>query len=543
MSELGYYGLLDKTLAPKPKLKFKKIVSFPSRHSDIIKITAGNQLFMTTSSILSRSVFFENKLKINRSKQFYLNDVDPKIFRYVLNFLRSGEIYICNSEICTLLDNYGIDYDIIQKQTINENIISHYQQNSIQSTSQQLDLCVKKLDPKNLNSFGMPINYIDGKYYCPDNIFISASVENMNTIHTTSSMNFDSEIIFDLTNQNYGECIEDLILCIDIPVLKPIDRIQYVDDVEYKLVEYIYVVKTNGVKQEILFHSNGDLLYLYPMIYKKNHSDYHDLNDTITKNSKLLYNDNSGDNLIDIHRATLPLYFFREKQNHLPVKKMRESKLNCYLVVKMSPLSKLFQKTIKEIPLSNIFLMANFVELSDKLNIIDDKNSLIQVPINLEIKTNPMLYIYEKTHICKLPIEDVDDNTIYNTSILPLDKYGYIKDLFFVIIEEKNSETINEFSNSLIEFEILYLTNNPQNEKIIVPHIKLDSIMSNHYIPLKKLGHKLSTGIYYYSFSSDPNCSKMLGGLDGKEYVIRFKTKKIKGHIRIYINEYYRMII
>nr|QZX43011.2 BTB/POZ domain-containing protein [Mimivirus sp.] len=222
---------------------------------------------------------------------------------------------------------------------------------------------------------------------------------------------------------------------------------------------------------------------------------------------------------------------------------MRESKLNCYIVVKMSPLSKLFQKTIKEIPLSNIFLMANFVELSDKLNIIDDKNSLIQVPINLEIKTNPMLYIYEKTHICKLPIEDVDDNTIYNTSILPLDKYGYIKDLFFVIIEEKNSETINEFSNSLIEFEILYLTNNPQNEKIIVPHIKLDSIMSNHYIPLKKLGHKLSAGIYYYSFSSDPNCSKMLGGLDGKEYVIRFKTKKIKGHIRIYINEYYRMII
>ncbi|AGC02088.1 BTB family protein [Acanthamoeba polyphaga moumouvirus] len=527
INELCYYGLVDKVYLPQPKLKLKKLVSFPSRHSDIIKIMANGQIFMTLSCVLSRSNFFENKLKINRSKQFFLNDVDPKIFRYVLNFLRCGEMYVSNSDILSLLDNYGIDYEITCNQIVRENIYSHFIPTDIKMIDQQMNMCVKKLDPRNHPNEKIPINYIDGKFYCPDNIFASASVENMNTITTNSPLEFDSEIIFDLTNNNLGECIEDILLCIDIPVLKPLERIQYVDNIEYKLIEHIHVVKIEENKQELLFYRNSDLLYIYPIIYKNNYSDYHDLNKIPDNNTKVLYFDGQNEHLIDAHRIILPLYLFKEKYNHLPVKKISENKSNCYLVVKMSPLNKLFKKVVSDIKLLNIFLVGNFVNFSDKINVINNKNSIMQVPVNSELKNNPMLYIYERTHAIDIPIHLIE-NDIYNITILPLDKYGFIKDFFFVIKENDNSQEIDKFSNSLIEMELLYVNKNSDNTQTLVPYSKFDTKMLNHYIPLKRLGYKLPSGIYYYSFSSDPSSSKIMGGLDGSNYIIRFKTKKSK---------------
>uniref|UniRef100_A0A6G6ACZ5 BTb family protein n=1 Tax=Borely moumouvirus TaxID=2712067 RepID=A0A6G6ACZ5_9VIRU len=540
INELCYYGLVDKIYLSQPKIKLKKLVSFPSRHSDIVKIMVNGQIFMTLSCVLCRSNFFENKLKINRSKQFYLSDIDPKIFRYVLNFLRCGEMYVSNSDILSLLDNYGIDYEITCNQIVRENIYSHFVPTEKKIIEQQLNMCVKNIDPRNHPGEKIPINYIDGKYYCPDNIFISASSENMNTITTNSPLEFDSEIIFDLTGNDLGECIEDLLLCIDIPVLKPLERIQYVDNIQYKLIEHIHVVKIEEDKQELLFYRNSDLLYIYPIIYKKNYSDYHDLNKIPDNNTKVLYFDGQNEHLIDAHRIILPLYLFKEKNNHLPVKKM-SNKSKCYLVVKMSPLNNLFKKVVSDIKLLNIFLIGNFVNFADKINIINNKNSLIQVPVNSELKQTPMLYIYERTHAIDIPIHQIENN-IYNVTILPLDKYGFIKDFFFVIKENDHVEEVDKFSNSLIEMEILHVVST-DNKQTLVPYSKLDTKMLNHYIPLKLFGNKLPTGIYYYSFSSDPSSSKIMGGFDGSNYIIRLKTKKIQGKIMIYINEYCRIII
>ena len=67
--------------------------------------------------------------------------------------------------------------------------------------------------------------------------------------------------------------------------------------------------------------------------------------------------------------------------------------------------------------------------------------------------------------------------------------------------------------------------------------------MLNKYIPLKKLGHKLPNGIYYYSFSADPLDYHILGGLIGTNYFLSVKTNKLEGDIHVYSLNYNKIII
>jgi hypothetical protein len=264
------------------------------------------------------------------------------------------------------------------------------------------------------------------------------------------------------------------------------------------------------------------------------------------KKIKLLYNEA----LIDIHRIIIPLFFFRDRQNHLPIKKMINNDISAIMHVKMSPLAKLFKNKIKEIPLLNVCLISNFVILAPGMTIANlNENSQQKlfsiIPLNTELITQPLMYIYDKFYSLTAPIQTTSE-PFYDIAMLSLDNFGLIKDFFLTIVEKEDviANRINKFSDQLIELEILQIKNNPQTKKnTLTLHSKLDSYMLNYYIPIKRLGHKLPNGIYYYSFSSDPKCSKILGGLVGTDYMIRVKIKKMNGVVNFYVNEYCKIII
>lgn len=547
LGELCFYGIIDEKFNPRPKLRLKRAVTFSSRNFDIIKVTVGDQTFETSSCVLSRSNYFDNKLKIIKSNQLNLTKVDPKIFRYILNFLRTGELYVYNESIIQLLENYDIEYEKVESKKINNNIVTHYTMHTTDVVNHQITDCINMLDPKSnkIPSTDNWYQFIDNKCYYPEATFASPNVENMNIINTESTISFGSDIVFNLTDKtkDLGECIEDLLLCIDIPILNPAEGVAYRDLVEYHLIEDIRIVinQIGEPKNTVLTNTNGSLLYLYPMIYTDQPDVYSDM---ITNGNhlKVLFNDN----LIDIHRVILPLFLLKGGRSHLPIKKMINSKMSAQLIVKMSPTKKLFKDKIKEIPLLNICLISNYITLAP--NILVQKmatengkqiRNVGPMPINIELKKIPIMHLYDRTHSITVPIQSTS-NAIYDTAILPLDKFGFIKDLFFIIVTKEDliADNIERFSAELIEFEIL----SSKDQQLSV-YAKMDSFLLNSYIPLKKLGHRLPTGIYYYTFSSDPKKSQFLGGYLGEGSFIRLKVQKMNGVVKFYINEYVKKII
>ncbi|MEM0354015.1 MAG: hypothetical protein QXW79_00400 [Thermoplasmata archaeon] len=510
VGELCFYGLLDKKFRPSPRLKLKKTVTFPSRYSDIIKIVANNQLFEVLSTTLSRSDYFNDKLKTNKSNIFYLTEVDPKIFRYVLNFLRTGELFVYNDEIICLLNNYGIEYEKIEKIRITNDIISHYVQHNLEPVYNQII---------NLSMF---VNSKDRYFSYSDNM-LSFGVENINVITTSSELKFDSKIVFNLTDPRLGEYISDLILCIDIPVLKPTEPYQYVEMVEYHLVNNILLMDN---EQNVLMQTNNEALYLYPLIYTDKGKDYHEL--TFLENKKVLY----GNDLVDVHRVILPLFLFNK--NYLPVEKLFNMKRQVFLVVSMSPLNNIFKDKIKEIPLLNIFLISNFLNFPKSV-LIRKNDDIVKNPSKLASTQKPSIYIYDRLHVLTIPIQ-IGEHPIYNVVTIPLEKFGLIKDFYFTIVRKEDLiyNKIGVYVEELVELEIFQVKNGH-----FLLHSKMDSVMLNRYIPLKKLGHRLPHGIYYYSMCIDPKSNQFSGGLSGNGFLLRLKVKKMEGVVKFYVNEYY----
>ena len=316
LSELCQYGLLNKKYNPEPKLKLmqSQLINPQSRHDIIIKIVVGEQLFETSAAVLSKSTYFDTKIKLSKTKQFYLSDVDPKIFRYVLNFLRIGELYVNNADIIELLNKYGVEYESLTDNKITANIVSHYIPNSLETINNQMNGYINIFDPQQngISQSNAMCQFIDNKYYYPSSMLASPNIENFNVITTESELLFGSDIIFNLTNPqlDLGECIEDLLLSIDIPVMKSSDT-EYIDNIEYQLIESIDIITVNGTSKKLMMHTDNNLLYLHPRNHTNNHQDYHNMTKINGKKMKLLY-DNT---LIDIQQITLPLFLFSNGQN------------------------------------------------------------------------------------------------------------------------------------------------------------------------------------------------------------------------------------
>ena len=514
ISEMCMYGLLDKKHCPDGKLKLIMENIIDDQSIQIISIIVGDEKFQTYYSTIRRSSFL-SKLHISAENKINLSlkDLSSKNFSHVINFLRRKTLYFSNEEIINLLRELKINFEKISDKTEKtEKIISFYKQlNSSRIIQDQISSCQLSIDNKNNQ-------YFDGNIYYPDNSFSSYSMENMNIINTKSKLNFDSEIIFDLTEKPFlGDCIEDMILLIDIPVLNSNDNASYVSEIEYKIIQSVILIDV--LTQKINLQTDSNLLYLHPLIYHSN-QDYKQMTLIENKITKILFEDN----LIDVHRIILPLFLLIDSQNHLPIAKLSKNNQSMHLIAKTNELKNLFKDQIVNIPLLNVSLLCNFINLS-KVN---------QNQNQTEILSNPVSYIYNRTH--KIQIQIIpSDNSVYNIVIIPLDKIGLIKDFFFVIVREENISSIGNFSDDLIEMEIQNLFGTTST--------KLDSSMLNLYLPIKKLGHKLPTGLYYYSFSSNPLSSQMLGGLNGKDYRLMIRIKKINGMIRFYANEYYMRII
>jgi hypothetical protein len=295
------------------------------------------------------------------------------------------------------------------------------------------------------------------------------------------------------------------------------EGIEYIDFLEYRLIESvsIYFFDPRTSKTIFLMSTIPDYLYLYPELYTDNAKDYHQAANLITKKLKLIYNDT----LIDIHRVTLPLFLF--ESSHLPIKKMVNSGILTQLIVKMSPQKKIFKNNkVKNISLLNMSLLTNC------------ENRLHEV----SVPEKPLFYMYERLHAVNIQVQ-YTKNHIYDVGIISLEGMGMIKDFVFTIITKENNiqNTVNVFSENLIELEIVCAATNTL-------HCVLDATMMNNYIPLKKLGHTLPPGIYYTSFGQDPRTHTFLGGIHGKDLLLRFKVKKSSEVIRLYVNEYHDVI-
>ena len=223
----------------------------------------------------------------------------------------------------------------------------------------QLNAFVNAISPIN-NSY---YQFVDNKYYTPNTQSISLSSENINIITSDSSLKFDAEVIFNLTDhtKNIGEIIEDLLICIDIPVLKPTEQLEYIEFIEYRIIENIDVIVIKNDTKKIMFQTNGDALYMNPFIYHLNPNEYHEMSKIDGKKIKVLYENT----LIDIHRITLPLFLFKNKKSHLPIRNDVTGNI-LYMVVKIAPLKNLFKNKMKDIPLLNICLIGNFINLAQK---------------------------------------------------------------------------------------------------------------------------------------------------------------------------------
>lgn len=499
ISELCFYKLLDNKYRPAPKIKLKRVVGFvdSSQHNNIIKIIIQGQFFETFESTLMKGTYFADKLRQTNNNKLKMNG-DPKLFRHILNLLRCGNLYVYSNTIMELLSEYGIEYDIIVEKKIDYDIVP----------------CHTKCDLHVGRMLKSTVQYVKDTYpNAADNVYVDGTA----VITTESEMKFDSKIIFNLNDGEKYHLANDMFICIDIPVISPTESCEYVDLLEYRLIEsasiHYYDQKTS--KTTFLMSTIPDYLYLYPELYTSNPKEHHDAIKFTAKKLKLIYNNN----LIDIHRIMIPLFLF--ESSPLPMKRMITNGILSQLSVQMSPLRKIFKDKIKNISLLNISL------------IVMHKNKMFEPKIPEKMAP---LYMYERLHALNVQVQPTN-HPIYDMAIVSLEGIGMIKDFALTIVTKENNirDTVNVFSENLIELEIISASTN-------APFCVLDATMMNSFVPLKKLGHVLPPGVYYNSFSADPRVHKYLGGVHGGDIVLRFKVKKASETIRLYVNEYHEVV-
>lgn len=125
--ELELYGLISSSDA-KPKIQCeKRNIEFQNDASEIITLQVGAKAvnFATKLSTLSRSRVLHNM--VSQSRVIKLPDLDAKIFRYVLNLMRTRLLCVVNRQILSMLNRLQIAYhDLTNQKPLGTNIAIHY---------------------------------------------------------------------------------------------------------------------------------------------------------------------------------------------------------------------------------------------------------------------------------------------------------------------------------------------------------------------------------------------------------------------------------
>ena len=528
ISELCDYELLDKSYYPKPIIKINipdKKINFAN---DLITLIVDNKKFTTTYKTLSVS----EKLK-NITNETNISGIKSYDFNHILNLLRTSRLYYTNDTIIEKIEKIKIP-NIYPKKSNNDisdkNIVMIYQPiDNSKMVSEQMTNMVASLDPR----FNLNIPFKNKNLYDQSkNLNIGFNMENYNIITTKSQLNFGSQLIFNVSH-NDSDFIEDLLLLIDIPVISEDKSYCYVPNIQYKIIESLSVqlINTNNQNEPITMISfPGEYLYYYPELYTNNCNYYRELSNGSSKISSIIYPSKSGDKIIEIHRLILPTFIFNNKNNCLPIKKLINSGINIEFVVNIADQNKILSdKTNDNIPLLNVILMANYINLSSHMLIPDLEKGVKTEKINDSHLLNKNFYIYNNVVKQKYVVYP-SENNIYDSIIISMKSIKMIKDIFFVIVNKDDVPQIGQ----LIDMKIL------NDNK---PYQLFDSLMLNNYFPLKKLGHSIGDSTYYYSFSPNPIEPNLSNGFIPFLYDIELRIKKNNYAILFFFNEYSKKII
>ena len=306
------------------------------------------------------------------------------------------------------------------------------------------------------------MNYVP---FTPDMTDNNASPTHINYVNTDSDIRFDTNLVFDIKTVGNYNTIIDIVVCIDLPVSE--NGRAYVDSLEYLIIEKANIIPADSSYEPL--EISGHALFMKSIL------DWNSDRSIYNKVVDIFYD---GD-FITVRRLSIPLFKFN---NGYLLKKNPANKKNTILSIKIAPLSKILYNCQTDIPLLNVSLIIMYGEVRPLM-----KNS---IPKNI--------HRFAESYVLELvDIQDsINDN--FDEAVFHLREHKYIKCFYFVIVTKSNHDngSIDKFENDLIQLDIVRTSNGSI-------HGRFDSFLLNKYIPSKKLGHFLPTGVYYYHFGLD----------------------------------------
>jgi hypothetical protein len=514
LQELCHYGFISPDHYPEKIIIMSKGIR---KYNDTVKIVVDGVPFETLKSTIMGSKFILDKMKMYRTNSFTITNVNANIFRCVLNFLRNGALFTENKKIVDALKYYKIDYEVVNKRpSVKGTPVSYYYPNYPETIKTQQNLSINFINNSNESMID------DNDRYSPSaNNRVSYASENMNCIFTESKLQYGGDIVFNIT-PTHGDCLEDIIVCLDLPIIGDTEM-SYKSDIEHKIIQEATLVHYSGGKKTILCRTSSEVMYLHPIIYTNNGDEYMAIKKKLVE---ILY----CDNFVSAYRITLPLFMILEPNNHVPILKASSTGA-IYLHVKVAPLEELTTGTGIQ-PLLNAFLRCNFINTPYTVP-TNTNGKISMMAINKELVKVQSMYMYNIPHTIHIPIER-GNNDFFNVTYISLSRLGNIKDFYCIICTtHEDFSRPDKYLDILIEIEVVQIL----NDNSMVSYTKVDSTMLTEYNPLKRLGHTLRKGMYYHTFSTTPLSSRINGGFCGSNHALAIRTKKMDGIIILVVNE------
>lgn len=308
------YGIIE-SVQIKPKIILKKSVDF-DENEKIIKILLKDSIALTTSTTIS-------KTNLNPDQDIIdLRKVDGKIFRYILNLLRLGKLYVYSSKILDLLKELNVNFEKCQN-------ISYENDSIVSDVMALTDIPSNLIKTYRTNE----INFLGESYPI--------------TIPAENTIGLDMPVIFNLSKYiNKYNAFFDLELFIDLPKIDPINLDNYHEKIELLMIDSLdfFVIDQNKQSKKILS--------IIPNA--NNNSDF----------SKSYHNLLYSDNLIEILRIKISFDHFKEN-NPFDMTYFNESNTILVLAINFNKINMF--STSKNINLLNVFLLTKINRTTNKI--------------------------------------------------------------------------------------------------------------------------------------------------------------------------------